>query len=482
MSISQICVEQHLKESRQLKNFLISCFIASTAIHAIAIISLPFWSWKSTLIEADEPIEIIVVDEPEDKQKPKLEPEPEEIPILEEPEPVVPEIPEDNQTTLLEPTIQPPVESPVVPPEIEPEPSSPNKEENRPVEPTEEETKESTEEQTEEPSKPKNLIPPNSIADNNNNSPPVISDGEPSSSISTNPDDDSPGDVNPGSGSIGSNEGNSTLEKPINSGPLDEGSGNNSVVGIGTGTGNSGNNSAGGIGPGGNEGSPGGSGSPGSIGNDSGNRTVKKPSPPAKSKPRKSGGKCIENCGLSGANSYIQRNFDGKERTVTVKVTFDGNGKVTDVQIIPSTGNSSYDSVIRRDANRLRFSPTVDGKSGTQTYRFNIVEKGSKKAREAKKREREQERRRREAEERKQREEEAKQEPTRKPITKPQPKPEPPKPQPKPEPPKPQPKPEPPKPQPKPEPPKPQPKPEPPKPQPKPPKPEAPAQTESTVQ
>ena len=91
----------------------------------------------------------------------------------------------------------------------------------------------------------------------------------------------------------------------------------------------------------------------------------------------KYGGRCIRNCSLSGATSYIQRNFDGKERTVKIKVTFDGNGKVTNVQINPSTGNPDYDIAIMEDARRVRFSPTFDGKSKTVTFRINIVKYGS---------------------------------------------------------------------------------------------------------
>ncbi|MEO1432477.1 MAG: energy transducer TonB [Cyanobacteria bacterium J06633_8] len=127
---------------------------------------------------------------------------------------------------------------------------------------------------------------------------------------------------------------------------------------------------------------------------------------------------------FSNASSYIRSNFDGIERTVRIAVTYNKNGKVTDVQINPSTGNSDYDSVIRENAFKLRFSP---GKSGSLTFGFNIVKPGSQKQREAEKRRRENERRRREAEERRRREEEAKKQketenqpqtqPTRKPIT-----------------------------------------------------------------
>ena len=95
---------------------------------------------------------------------------------------------------------------------------------------------------------------------------------------------------------------------------------------------------------------------------------------PDKPKPKKSRSKCISNCNLPNATSYIKNNFDGIERTVRIAVTYDNKGKVNDVQINPTTGNSDYDRVIREDAFKLRFSK---GKSGTLTYRFRIVEQSS---------------------------------------------------------------------------------------------------------
>ncbi|MEO1373125.1 MAG: energy transducer TonB, partial [Cyanobacteria bacterium J06635_10] len=178
--------------------------------------------------------------------------------------------------------------------------------------------------------------------------------------------------------------GNRTLEKPINSKPLDQGSGNSS--GTPTVIADRGNTNSGSISDKDNQGSPGLS-NPGSIGNNTGNRTV--------SKPTKSGDKCNSNCDLPKARSYIKRNFDGEERTVRITVTYNKNGRVTNVQINPSTGNSNYDRVIRRDARRLRFPK---GKSGTLRFNFNIVKPGSQKEREALERQRENERRRREAE------------------------------------------------------------------------------------
>ncbi|MEM9927190.1 MAG: energy transducer TonB, partial [Cyanobacteria bacterium P01_D01_bin.50] len=232
------------------------------------------------------------------------------------------------------------------------------------------------------------------IANNRNNSS-IFNDENNNSAINSNP------------GSIASNQGNRTVEKPINSKPLDEGFGNSN--GNSTAIADRGNTNSGSISDKDNQGSPGLS-NPGSIGNNTENRTVSKPAPNSSQESIKSGDKCnsnIRNCDLPKARSYIKRNFDGKERTVRITVTYNQNGRVTNVQINPSTGNSNYDRMIRRDARRLRFPK---GKSGTLRFNFNIVKPGTQKQREAVERQRDNERRRREAEETRRREEEARKE------------------------------------------------------------------------
>lgn len=378
MSISQICIEQHEKESKAVKKFLVYCFAASILTHILGIISLPYLFKEKEFVEADEPIEIVVIDELEEEKLPTPEPivKPEEIPLPEQPQPV-PQISQDTQTTLIEPPEQATIESPDIEPErqtIEPVVKPPEKSldikpeiekevesENKENTPTE-----SPEKPIEEPSKPEKEIPTDKIADNTDNSPPVMS-GDSPSELKSPSEDTSANSEN--SDSTGNNQENNNLKTPINSKPINEGSGSSSEnpkVIPDRGNTNSGST----------ENSP------------RRKRIIRKPKPPEpkpKPKPTAGGGKCIRNCGLPNANSYIKRNFDGRERTVSIIVTFNDKGKVTNVQISPSTGNSSYDRVLRRDARRLRFSK---GKAGTQTYRFNIVESGSKKSREAKERQR----------------------------------------------------------------------------------------------
>ena len=470
MSISQISIEQHEKESKRLKKFLIYCLIASSLVHIIGIISLPYLFKRKEFVEADEPIEIIIVDEPEEEKKTITTPEPsikpEEISPVKEPQAVA-QIPQDTQTKLREiPLIQPEIKNPkpaskpsidlpffkpeitntkpVSKPSIDlpffkpkitnPKPASkPNLQSPDIKSDIKEETPKNIEntlaaspkKPVSEPSKPDTPISTNRITDNSNSLKPVIP-RESASKLNPDIDEISPSNENPGF--IASNQGNRRVEKPINSKPLDEGSGNSSesptVIAnnrnsssiindenndsplnsnpgfiasnqgnsrvekpinsksLDEGSGNSSesptviannrNNSS--IINDENNDSPLNSNS-GFIASNQGNRRVEKPASKLTPKPSKSGDKCISNtrtCDLPKAKSYIKRNFDGKERTVIITITYNENGTVINVQINPSTGNSNYDKALRKDARRLRFSP---GKSGILTFRFKIEER-----------------------------------------------------------------------------------------------------------
>ncbi|AFY58546.1 hypothetical protein Riv7116_6195 [Rivularia sp. PCC 7116] len=233
MSISQICIEQHEKESKKLNKFLVYCFAASIVAHIIGIIFLPYLFKEKEFVEADEPIEIIVIDEPEQEKPPTSEPsvKPEETSPVEQSQSVaqITQTPQDTQTTLIEPPEQAIIQPPVVKPEItnsetvaKPKVESPDIQsdikEDIPKN-IEKKLEESPEKPVSEASKPDTPIPTDTIADNTDNSSPVISGESPD-------DETSPSDENPGY--IRNNEGNRTIEKPINSKPIDEGSGNSS--------------------------------------------------------------------------------------------------------------------------------------------------------------------------------------------------------------------------------------------------------------
>ena len=390
MSIPEICIEQHEKESKRLKKSLIYCFIISSLAHIVGLILLPYVFKEKELVKADEPIEIIIVDEPEEEKipTPKLSVKPEKISPLKQSQPVT-QTPQDTQTTLREtsvtnpeitnpqPVAKPSIDLPVFKPEIKnPQPVSKPKLESPDIKPDikvetpkniENTLSASPKQPVSEPSKPDTPISTNRITDNSNSLKPVIP-RESASKLNPDIDEISPSNENPGF--IASNQGNRRVEKPINSKPLDEGSGNSSESP--TVIANNRNSSS--IINDENNDSPLNSNS-GFIASNQGNRRVEKPASKLTPKPSKSGDKCISNtrtCDLPKAKSYIKRNFDGKERTVIITITYNENGTVINVQINPSTGNSNYDKALRKDARRLRFSP---GKSGILTFRFKIEER-----------------------------------------------------------------------------------------------------------
>lgn len=105
MSTSKFCIQQRQKEQQRLKKLLIFGFTGSAVLHGILAYALPRWSFEPPT-QAQEPIELIIVDKPQPKPKPKQVVQPKPKPVVEpEPEPVV------------EPELEP---KPIVEPEPEP--------------------------------------------------------------------------------------------------------------------------------------------------------------------------------------------------------------------------------------------------------------------------------------------------------------------------------------------------------------------------
>jgi periplasmic protein TonB len=92
MSTSKFCIQQRQREQQQLKKLLVSSFMGSTLLHGIIAYALPHWSLESPK-QAQEPMELILVNKPKPKPKPKpkveskpiVKPEPKPVP---KPEPV----------------------------------------------------------------------------------------------------------------------------------------------------------------------------------------------------------------------------------------------------------------------------------------------------------------------------------------------------------------------------------------------------------
>ncbi|MCD8486145.1 MAG: hypothetical protein LRZ84_05210 [Desertifilum sp.] len=109
MSISSFCIEQRDKEERSRMYWIGGGLVASALIHAAIAYNLPF-PWSQPPERVEDPIEIIVVEEPEVPiPPPEEQPEPEPPP---EPEAVTPPPPTD----LPQPTVQEPQQvEPTVP-------------------------------------------------------------------------------------------------------------------------------------------------------------------------------------------------------------------------------------------------------------------------------------------------------------------------------------------------------------------------------
>jgi TonB family protein len=63
------------------------------------------------------------------------------------------------------------------------------------------------------------------------------------------------------------------------------------------------------------------------------------------------------------------RNVRGRGE-ITVRLSIDARGRVTDVRIIPSTGNSGYDRELRRRAEQWTFRPARDENGRAVPYEF----------------------------------------------------------------------------------------------------------------
>ena len=108
MTNSQFCIQQRQREQQRLKKLLVAGFVGSAALHGILAYALPKWSFNSPK-QAEEPMELILVDKP--KPKPKVEPKPEpkikSEPVVEpEPQPVKP--PEPVKAETAPPPVKPP--------------------------------------------------------------------------------------------------------------------------------------------------------------------------------------------------------------------------------------------------------------------------------------------------------------------------------------------------------------------------------------
>ncbi|AFZ17523.1 TonB family protein [Allocoleopsis franciscana] len=243
MSISNFCIEQREREQQALKKFLVYSLAGSAVFHVAAAFGVS-WLWQSQPELADDPIEVILVENPDTEEKPLTDtpkPEPKLVkpptpqqplkaeapkpPIPEptiptvslkpqaQPAPIVPAAPEKSVVEPIPPIppvpqraqTQPAPPAPVAPPQAprEPEPiASPppspiatqepvTPPANSPTQPLQDDSAtKQPQERLSEPINPEsdlNPIPPGSVADNRLAPPPLRNAPEPLSTDS-NPD------------------------------------------------------------------------------------------------------------------------------------------------------------------------------------------------------------------------------------------------------------------------------------------------------
>ncbi|MFP5270450.1 TonB family protein [Coleofasciculus sp.] len=235
MSISSFCIEQHKKEQETLKKFLVYSFAGSAVLHIVLALGISL-AWETRPELAEDPIEIILVEEPEVpkaeeqplKETPKPKPKPKAVETPTPPQPTKTQIPEPiKPQQRAEALPQKPVKQPVpaipathqravtpsAPTSVEP-PTEPIRERRPVVTPPSEPIR--------EPSDPA-LSPPEPVAINNsapprpeNNSQPLQTDSdveklrerlsEPTTTESTAPPNDDASEANPTSpGAVATN-------------------------------------------------------------------------------------------------------------------------------------------------------------------------------------------------------------------------------------------------------------------------------------
>ena len=70
MSISSFCIEQREKEQQALKKFIVFGLVGSAALHVVLGFGVS-WLWKQQPEIADDPIDVIVVENPDTEEKPE---------------------------------------------------------------------------------------------------------------------------------------------------------------------------------------------------------------------------------------------------------------------------------------------------------------------------------------------------------------------------------------------------------------------------
>ncbi|MEB3281630.1 MAG: TonB family protein [Lyngbya sp.] len=418
MSLSETCLEQRYKDEQKVKLWIVGGLVASAVIHGgIFALALSGFLDRELEITEEDAIEFIVIEE-EVIEEEEIEPEPEEI--VEEPEPIPEEIPEEiveefapveppleqPETASLQPAppapqslpepipepiaeLPPPEPAPLAPPEPEPIAEEPPPEPEPAAEPAPDPLAAMSEEPLSEPEPlsedlpPEPMAPPEPLADSAPPEPLASADIAPDAPMTSplgelemetgaaNTPAETP-DTNDNAplGAAGAERSQPTqgaVPQPGTSGSPTGLEG--SFAGIGSGESPTGGQTPG-IGDQAFGGSPldgrGGEapgrpdGVEGGTGNEAGNET---------DTAYAGGGglSCVDNCQPRYPNSLRNQGIEG---TAIVRGLVGTDGRVAQVEIVQSSGNSDLDEAALEAASRMRFLPPDGG--GSRAVRLPI--------------------------------------------------------------------------------------------------------------
>ncbi|BAY31507.1 TonB-like protein [Nostoc carneum NIES-2107] len=404
MSFSGTTFEQREKETKALKGFLVLSLIGSLGFH-VAVLASGVGNYFSRVSPVEEePIEVTVIDTPEDK---KPEQSPQKLEVNEKAEVLT----SSTNNSKTETTVKPenPVKPVPLPAKVElppPQPKQPVVAEppiqklvenlRKPIEPIKPQVQPAKPE-TNVAQKPVDPVPTKAVALANTN--PTnsgnsgsnlrdtlrgIRDSSRSQSVATNNVSTSttPGNGAPGGGGGGGGGGGTSVLTGNGIGSIGgsgtgTGTGNGSGVGSGTGSGTgsgsgsgvgsgtgsgTGSGSGSGVGSGSGSGTGSGNGSGVGSGNNGGERIATTSTTP-KLPSSGDGRAACEECNVRYSERARRRKAEGR---VAVAVDTDANGKVTNVRLIGSSGDRDLDEEHLRQARNWKLKPSESGRQGVQ--------------------------------------------------------------------------------------------------------------------
>ncbi|BAY94702.1 MULTISPECIES: energy transducer TonB [unclassified Tolypothrix] len=399
MSFSGTTFEQREKETKALKGFLVLSLIGSLGFH-VAVLASGIGNYFSRVSPVEEePIEVTVIDTPEDK---KPEQSPQKLEVNEKAEVLTSSTNNSKTETIVKP--ENPVKPVPLPAKVElppPQPKQPVVAEppiqklvenlRKPIEPIKPQVQ-PVKPETNVAQKPVDPVPAKSVAVNNAN--PTnssnsgsnlrdtlrgIRDSSRSQSVATNNVSTSttPGNGAPGGGGGGGGGGTSVLTGNGIGSIGGSGTGNGSGIGSGTGSGigsgsgsgigsgsgsGIGRGSGSGVGSGSGSGTGSGNGSGVGSGNNGGERVATTSTTP-KLPSSGDGRAACEECNVRYSERARRRKAEGR---VAVAVDTDSNGKVTNVRLIGSSGDRDLDEEHLRQARNWKLKPSESGRQGVQ--------------------------------------------------------------------------------------------------------------------